>query len=87
MVVVSVTFVSFPGDFEPVCISYGNVETASKGLRREFRDEITELSPGIFRYGEALIKIVHVPFINFLQEEELRQLRELVSAMRRSKSS
>lgn len=80
MVVVLITFVSHPGDFEPVCISYGSVETASKGLRREFRDEITETSPGVFRYKNAIVKIVHVPFIDVLHESDSGQLRELISS-------
>lgn len=78
MVVISHAFVSYPGHFIPIAIAYGNVETASKGLRREFRDEVVQVSEGLFTYKGSMIKITHVPFIDLLFLRNLGQLLRII---------
>ncbi|HRH26806.1 MAG TPA: hypothetical protein PLZ99_01455 [Parcubacteria group bacterium] len=85
MVVVLHAFVSHPGGFEPISISYGNIETATKGLRRQFGDSLQELSPGLFKWGDSLLKVVHAPFIDLFHLNESGELRDIVSELQKSK--
>ena len=85
MVVISHAFVSDPGPFTPVAVAFGSVETACKGLRSEFRNEIVQISEGLYVYRGSMIKVTHVPFIDLLFLSNLGQLLGIVNELQANK--
>ncbi len=82
VVVISHMFISYPGDFVPILVAHGNVETASKGLRKELGNKLVQVSEGLFTIDGSMIKVDHVPFVGLSTPHNTGQVVDIVNELK-----